>query len=182
MGSEQNIDQHSELLYSIYCKCAVMSSRFHPDLLSRIELGKSEDILGEFNPGFSLWTSAHGFSHFRLSESKNWRRFWGVVIILAIIGLLSTFIFYSYQTFSSAVYSQIEIEPLGGFWPRAIFCDRQGLSRKAVEAARLSPGLISYLTWSFHPSLVEPSVLDNTKINMENVKGELGDIIEFNKE
>ena len=113
MVSEQKIDQHSQLLYSIYCKCAVMSSRFHPDLLSRfwiytiildfnfmidrIELGKSEDILGEFNPGFSLWTSAHGFSHFRLSESKNWRRFWGVVIILAIIGLLSTFIFYSYQ-------------------------------------------------------------------------------------
>ena len=113
MVSEQNIDQHSQLLYSIYCKCAVMSSRLHPDLLSRflfkdflnelncqfirIELGKSEDILGEFNPGFSLWTSAHGFSHFRLSESKNWRRFWAVVIILAIIGLLATFIYYSYQ-------------------------------------------------------------------------------------
>ena len=66
-------------------------------MIDRIELGKSEDILGEFNPGFSLWTSAHGFSHFRLSESKNWRRFWGVVIILAVIGLLSSFIFYSYQ-------------------------------------------------------------------------------------
>ena len=51
-----------------------------------------------------------------------------------------------------------------------------------MDAARLSLGLISYLTWSFHPSLVVPSVLDNTKVNMENVKGELGDIIEFNKE
>ena len=27
-----------------------------------------------------------------------------------------------------------------------------------------------------------PSVLDNTKVNMENVKGELGDIIQFSKE
>ena len=51
-----------------------------------------------------------------------------------------------------------------------------------MEAARLSPGLISYLTWSFHPILVVSSVLDNTKVNMENVKGELGDIIRFNKE
>ena len=87
-----------------------------------------------------------------------------------------------FQTFSSAVFSQIEVEPLGGFWPRAIFCDRQGLSSKSVEAARLSLGLISYLTWSFHPSLVVPGVLDNTRVNMENVKGELWDIIQFEKE
>ena len=61
-------------------------------------------------------------------------------------------------------------------------CDRQGLSGQAVESARLSLGLVSYLTWSFHPSLVVPGVLDNTRVNMENVKGELGDIIQFNKE
>ena len=35
------------------------------ELLGRIELGKSEEICGEFNPGFTLWTTAHGFSHYR---------------------------------------------------------------------------------------------------------------------
>ena len=35
-------------------------------------MGKSRDgeILGEINPGFSLWTSAHGFHHLSLTNRK----------------------------------------------------------------------------------------------------------------
>ena len=59
-------------------------SRLPPDLLARYlsiietlntliltyraEVGRmqrSDEICGELNPGFNLWTSAHGFHHFR---------------------------------------------------------------------------------------------------------------------
>ena len=35
-------------------------------------MGKSrhEEILGEVNPGFNLWTSAHGFHHLSLTNKK----------------------------------------------------------------------------------------------------------------
>ena len=35
-------------------------------------MGKSggDEILGEINPGFSLWTSAHGFHHLSLTNRK----------------------------------------------------------------------------------------------------------------
>ena len=32
-------------------------------------MAKEEEIFGELNPGFSLWTSAHGFHHYR------WKRY-----------------------------------------------------------------------------------------------------------
>ena len=30
-------------------------------------MGKDEEICGEPNPGFSLWTTAHGFHHYRFN-------------------------------------------------------------------------------------------------------------------
>ena len=60
-------------------------SRIPPDLIARYQTSKqtiiydlsyagraevgrmqrSDEICGELNPGFNLWTSAHGFHHFR---------------------------------------------------------------------------------------------------------------------
>ena len=89
---------------------------------------------------------------------------------------------YFFQTFSSAVFSQVSIQSVSGSWPRSYICDKQGFSKTAIENARISSSLVSFLTWSFHPSLVEVSVLNNSKINMENVKGELADILKFRPE
>ena len=46
----------------------------------------------------------------------------------------------------------------------------------------MTTSLLSYLTWSLHPSLVKMEVLNNSRINMENVRGELEDIIRFRDE
>ena len=80
------------------------------------------------------------------------------------------------------MFSQVSIQSVSGSWPRSYVCDKQGFSKSAVQNARISSSLVSFLTWSFHPSLVEVSVLNNTRINMENVKGELADIIRFRPE
>ena len=40
------------------------SSQFRVEV---IKMGKNEEICGEPNPGFSLWTTAHGFHHYRFN-------------------------------------------------------------------------------------------------------------------
>ena len=62
--------------------------------------GESEKILGEWNPGFTMWTSAHGFSHFRLASDKKWKRFWMIFVGLSTLVLAVCFIFYSYQVYA----------------------------------------------------------------------------------
>ena len=37
---------------------------------SRMGKSRHEEILGEVNPGFNLWTSAHGFHHLSLTNKK----------------------------------------------------------------------------------------------------------------
>ena len=48
---------------------------------------KHEEILGEVNPGFNLWTSAHGFHHLSLTNRKGTNNSIGQLIITAIFQL-----------------------------------------------------------------------------------------------
>ena len=58
---------------------------------------RAGEICGEANPGFPMWTSAHGFHHYTLSTSTRWRRAWVVVLSSASLLLVASFLYYSYQ-------------------------------------------------------------------------------------
>ena len=150
--------------------------------MSRMELGKADRICGEADPGFNIWTSAHGFSHFRLSETPVWRKVWGVVVTLCILALIVSAVLYAYQTFSSAVFSQVTMAAVTGSWPRTVVCDSQGLSSPAVRQARLSSRLVAFLTWTFHPSLVMRSDHTIFRLTVEDGQRELADLLRFRKE
>ena len=150
--------------------------------MSRMELGKADRICGEADPGFNIWTSAHGFSHFRLSETSVWRKVWGAVLTLCILALIVSAVIFSYQTFTSAVFSEVTMSPVRGPWPRTVVCDSQGLSSVAVRQARLSSRLVAFLTWSFHPSLVMESDHTIFRLTVEDGQRELADILRFRKE
>ena len=76
--------------------------------------------------GFNLWSSAHGFVHLSLTQSKGWRIFWMVILIILGISLISCIIYYFYYVFSFAVYSKFILESPPTFkWPTTIICDRQ---------------------------------------------------------
>ena len=147
-----------------------------------MELGKADRICGEADPGFSIWSSAHGLSHFRLTETAAWRKVWGAVLTLCLLALLGSVIIFSYQTFSSAVTSQVTMSPVTGPWPRTVVCDSQGLSSAAVRQARLSSRLVAFLTWSFHPSLVMESDHTIFRLTVEDGQRELADVLRFRKE
>ena len=72
----------------------------HPlTLLSReaVRPARAGDICGEANPGFPMWTSAHGFHHYSLSTNAKWRRAWVAVLSSACFLLAASFLYYSYQ-------------------------------------------------------------------------------------
>ena len=105
-------------------------------------MGKSrhEEILGEVNPGFNLWTSAHGFHHLSLTNKKGqlilsleieiwhyvamiisfnifwsyciiaWQVGWALILLAVTIGLIAILIYYFVFVFSTAVYSRVVIE------------------------------------------------------------------------
>jgi hypothetical protein len=76
--------------------------------------------------GFNLWTSAHGFHHLTLTQSKAWRIFWLVILIILGISLISCIIYYFYYVFTFGVYSKFILEsPKSITWPTTIICDRQ---------------------------------------------------------
>ena len=118
----------------------------------------------------------------RLTESKIWRRVWGVILVLSVLATLISTLLYSYQTLTSAVFSSVRLDSVSGPWPRTIICDRQGLSSVAVDQARLSSRLSAYLTWSFHPSLVMRSNHTIFRLTVEDGERELRDTLRFRRE
>ncbi len=59
--------------------------------------------------GFNLWTSAHGFHHLSLTQSKGWKCFWGFILLVLSLSLIGCIIFYFYFVFSSAIYSRCQL-------------------------------------------------------------------------
>ena len=49
--------------------------------------------------GFSLWTSAHGFHHFSLTNRSGWRYFWLALVAVATLGLIACIAYYFYYVF-----------------------------------------------------------------------------------
>ena len=81
--------------------------------------------------------------------------------------LLCCFLFYSYQTFTSAIYSRVSLESgTGDAWPVTLLCERAGFSRKKVAAAGLGARMASYLTWSMAPSRARPAAWENTRLDV----------------
>ena len=77
-------------------------------------------------PGFNLWTSAHGFHHLSLTQSKGWKCFWGLLLLILCLSLIGCIAFYFYFVFSSAIYSRFLLDsPTSMNWPTTIVCDRQ---------------------------------------------------------
>jgi hypothetical protein len=73
-----------------------------------------------------LWTSAHGFHHLSLTQSKGWKCFWGFILFVLIISVVACIIYYFYFVFSFAIYSRFLLDsPASMNWPTTIICDRQ---------------------------------------------------------
>ena len=120
-----------------------------------------------FSVGFTLWTSAHGFHHYTLSNRKGWRCIWAFLLLVLVISLISCVIFYFYHVFSTAVYSRVIIEsPNQRVWPTTIICEKQGfILRKINSVPSLTISHASLLSWSLAPDLSRPVVYaTNTKI------------------
>ena len=94
-------------------------------------MAKQKEVMGEENPGtkmkkkikvkikislnflylgFTLWTSAHGFHHFTLSNRKGWKCIWAFILLVLVISLVCCITYYFYYVFSTAVYSRVTIE------------------------------------------------------------------------
>ena len=122
---------------------------------------------GLFSVGFTLWTSAHGFHHYTLSNRKGWRCIWAFLLLVLVISLVSCVIYYFYHVFSTAVYSRVIIEsPNQRVWPTTIICEKQGFTlRKINSVPSLTISHASLLSWSLAPDLSRPVVYaTNTKI------------------
>jgi len=141
-----------------------------------------------FYEGFPLWTSAHGFHHISLTQSKGWKCFWIFLVTVLSIALFACIIFYFFYAFSSAVYTQIiQDAPASIPWPTTIVCDRQvwdwdsmqifqdsvsililfqkifSSSKINQAQASLSTSHASILSFSIDPSLARPGKLSNLK-------------------
>ena len=80
-----------------------------------------------------MWTSAHGFHHYRLSEIRLWRLCWLILVLTCAGCLLGAVIWYFYNVFSSAVYSRILTEtPTSLRWPTTIVCEKQVRRRRRL--------------------------------------------------
>ena len=73
------------------------------------------EVLGEVDPGFNLWTSAHGFHHLSLSNRKVWKILWALVLILVIGGLIAVLVYYFVHVFTFAKYSVVTLESPGTY-------------------------------------------------------------------
>ena len=73
------------------------------------------EVLGEVDPGFYLWTSAHGFHHLSLSNRKVWKILWALVLILVIGGLIAVLVYYFVHVFTFAKYSVVTLESPGTY-------------------------------------------------------------------
>ena len=81
---------------------------YHSDFVAHF-LNMFATCLGQFRvcfSGFNLWTSAHGFHHLSLTQSKGWRIFWGFIIFVLCISAIACIIYYFYFVFSFAIYSR----------------------------------------------------------------------------
>ena len=74
--------------------------------------GKGE-VLGEVDPGFNLWTSAHGFHHLSLSNRRVWRILWIIILIVLVASLIACIVYYFVHVFSYAAYSVVTVESPG---------------------------------------------------------------------
>ena len=120
-----------------------------------------------FSVGFTLWTSAHGFHHYTLSNRKGWRCIWAFLLLVLVISLISCVIYYFYHVFSTAVYSRVIMEsPNQRVWPTTIICEKQGFTlRKINSVPSLTISHASLLSWSLAPDLSRPVVYaTNAKI------------------
>ena len=76
--------------------------------------------------GFNLWTSAHGFIHISLTQLKQWRIFWIILLTVLTVLLVSCVIGHFYVVFTFGVHSRVTLESSAKmFWPTIIICDRQ---------------------------------------------------------
>ena len=99
--------------------------------------------------GFTLWTSAHGFHHFTLSNRKGWKCVWAFILLMLIISLVCCIIYYFYHVFSTAVYSRVTIEaPDKRNWPVTIICEKQAFTLNRINSvASLTISHASLLSW-----------------------------------
>ena len=74
------------------------------------------EVLGEVDPGFNLWTSAHGFHHLSLSNRRVWKILWALVLILVVGGLVAVLVYYFVHVFTHAKYSVVTLESPGKFY------------------------------------------------------------------
>ena len=120
-----------------------------------------------YSIGFTLWTSAHGFHHYTLSNRKGWRCIWAFLLFVLVISLMSCVIYYFYYVFSTAVYSRVSIEsPNQRLWPTTIICEKQGFTLTKISSVpSLTISHASLLSWALAPDLSRPLVYaTNTKI------------------
>lgn len=125
-----------------------------------------DEVCGEQNPGFPLWTSAHGFHHWTLTRSQCWRAFWIVIVLCSTIALICCVAFYFYYVFSTSVYSRISSEsPVRRNWPVTIICERQAFTLNKIQnITTFGKDQASLLSWTLGPRLSLPSLVENGPI------------------
>ncbi|TRY79803.1 hypothetical protein TCAL_06060 [Tigriopus californicus] len=96
-----------------------------------------DEVCGEQNPGFPLWTSAHGFHHWTLTRTQCWRVFWIVIVLCSTIALICCVAFYFYYAFTL---------------------------NKISNVTTFGKDQASLLSWTLSPRLSLPSLVENDPI------------------
>ncbi len=126
-----------------------------------------------------MWTSAHGFHHYTLSNKKAWRLVWAIILFILVVSLVCCIIYYFYYVFSTAVYSRISIEsPVIRKWPRTIVCEKQVFTAgKIAQISSLSIAQASILSWSVAPELSKPEIYATKAAQISSLEEEIGFIL-----
>lgn len=142
-------------------------------------MSKPKEVCGEEDPGFSLWTSAHGFHHYTLSHKRGWKIVWAVILLILTLSLVACIIYYFYHVFSTAVYSRVLIEsPESRDWPTTIICEKQGFTFSRISRINsLNIAHASLLSWTLAPELSRPQVYAENE-NIPSLLEEIGFILQ----
>lgn len=142
-------------------------------------MAKSDEICGEVNPGFTLWTSAHGFHHYTLSNRRGWKCCWAFILFVLVVSLLACIAYYFYYVFSTAVYSRIILEsPENRDWPTTIICERQAFTLSRISSVpSLTVNHASLLSWSLGAELARPDVY-STDSRIDDFNNEIDIILD----
>lgn len=107
-----------------------------------------------------MWTSAHGFHHYTLSNRKGWRLIWAFILFILVVALVACIAYYFYYVFSTAVYSRFILEsPDQRSWPTTIICEKQAFKPSRIsQIPSLTTSHASLLSWTLSPHLSRPGV------------------------